>query len=156
MLVVSYDNCTGAPELVVFDTLIPQDHPMGFRLFSFPPRYRNRNLRIRVDCDRPLGTITRDEPLIADPAQTILVVELIATEISTDPPVLLVVRMEVLIGRAWPMRTNPCIPWGEGGEGTVAMDIPLDNNGFSIFIQGAYVTVVAYVSGHASECRLHT
>ena len=34
MLVTNYDEADAAPELVVFDTLITQDHPKSFRQFS--------------------------------------------------------------------------------------------------------------------------
>ena len=67
MLVTNYDEADAAPELVVFDTLITQDHPKSFRQLRFLPWYRCRSPHVRVGCGRPLGKDIRGGPLTADP-----------------------------------------------------------------------------------------
>ena len=76
MVVSSYDDGTGTPELIVFDTRIPQDHPGRFRRFGLPPRYRHHSPRITIDGDMPLPAVTRDGPISVDPTQAVIVVEL--------------------------------------------------------------------------------
>jgi len=155
LLVTSYANATGAPELVVFDTLTPQDHPGGFRRFGLPLRYRNHSPRIHADCDRPLGITTRGGPLVVDPTQAVLVVEL-TQRIDPGPHVLLTVRTDVLIQHACSVCTVPCIPWEEWGKDAVATEIALDRIEFSTFVLGTHVLVVVRASGDVPNYSLYT
>ena len=156
MLVTNYDEADAAPELVVFDTLITQDHPKSFRQFRFPPWYRCRSPHIRIDCGRPLGTDVRGGPLTADPTQAILAVELTSIGISVDPSVLFAVRTSALIEHACSIRINPRIPWEEWGEGAVAVEIPLDIDYFSTFVHGTHVVIVVGVDSDTPDYLLYT
>ena len=154
ILVSCHDNATGTPELVVFDTCVLQDHPEYFRRFGLPPRYRYHSARINVGCDRPLGSVASGEPLIVDPFQAVLVVELNYSTIP-DTHVLLVVRTNALTERRFSVRTDPFIPWEEWGQGSVTMKIPLEGITLSTFVYGTRVVVVLCVSHNVPD-RLYT
>jgi len=142
MLMASSDSVTGAPELVVFDTIVPQDHSNGFRRFRFPPSYCGQTYRVHVDCDRPLGTATRDAPFMVDPTQAVLVAELY--RVTSGPRVLLIMRLNSLIKHMCSMRADPCISWEEWGTGTVAMEVPFYRKRFFTFVYGTRVLVAAF------------
>jgi len=155
LLVTSYANATCAPELVVFDTLTPQDHPGGFQRFGLPLRYWHHNHRIHADCDRPLGKTTRGGPLVVDPTQAVVVMVL-TQRIDPGPHVLLTVRTNILIQRACSVHTLPCIPWEEWGEDSVATEIPLNRTEFSTFVLGTHVLVVVRLSRVVPNYCLYT
>ena len=71
-----YDNSPNDPELFVFNTLIPQDHPRNLRRFGLPQGLQECEVRISLDHDRSSGAVNRDGPLIVDPTQTVSVVDL--------------------------------------------------------------------------------
>ena len=122
-IMLAYRNSSPInPELVVFNTLVPQDHPRNVRRFRLPQKYRDWRAYVRLDHYRPLGAVNRDGPLITDPTQSIFIMEL-----SSNPPqptASLVLRMQPLIELACSMRTDVQIPWDEWGRGPVVMEIP--------------------------------
>ena len=113
---------TDGPELFVFNTLLPQDHPRNMRRFRIPPKYRERNFHVNLDYYRSLGTVNREGPLITDPTQAILIMSLSPT--PTEPHVYLVLRKQALIEHACSMHADVQIPWDEWGRGAVAMETP--------------------------------
>lgn len=158
VLVTNRDHATGVPELVVFDTLVPQDHPKSFRQFRFPLRYRRRSPHIHVDPDRPLGS-AKYGPLIVDPTQAILAVELMLVGFDMGPRVLLALRTNVLTEHDYSSCTCPRIPWEEWGESTVVVEIPSDQiyrDNFSTFVHGTHMAVMTRASGNDPEYHLHT
>src|SRR5882757_5280555 len=54
------------PELVVFNTLVSQDHPGSFQRFRFPSRYSGWYARIYPELYEPLEAVDGDGPLIVD------------------------------------------------------------------------------------------
>jgi len=156
VLATNRDPATGAPELVVFDTLVPQGHSRGFRRFGFPLRYKNLHPRVHINPDRFLGKIARDGPLLVDPTQAILAVELKAAGLSVGPRVLLVLQTSVLIECEYSTHTDSHIPWEEWGGGAVAMEIRKGRNNLSAFVHGTYLAVVICVNGNIPEYHLHT
>ena len=129
----------GITELTVFNTLVPRDHPGSIRKLALPQRFRGWAAKIRVDHDRLLGTPNRDEPLIADPVQAVLVVELTG---GWDSPVFLVVRTRTLIERAWSTRADSYVPWDEWGRDAVVMEVPAPHGSPCIFVHGTRVVMV--------------
>ena len=158
LLVTNRDHATGAPELIVFDTLISQDHPKNFQQFRFPPRYRRRTPHIHVDPDRPLGS-AQYGPFIVDPAQAILAVELMLIGYDAGPRVLFALQTNVFIEHNRSSPTGPRIPWEEWGEGAVVVEIPSDRiyrDNFSTFIHGTHMAVIARASDNVPEYPLYT
>ena len=127
-------------ELIVLNTLIPQDHPGNLRRLEVPQQFHSRNAKLHVDHDRPLGTLTGDEPLIADPAQTVLVIEITR---GWDTLFFLTVRMQALIEHACSTREGSHVLWEEWGTNTVTTQIPMRDGGpDTIFVHGAQVVVI--------------
>ena len=156
MLVTTHDDATGTPELVVFDTLVPQDHTKDFRQFKFPPKYSCWIPRTHTDPGSPLGRVTQDGPLTVDPTQAILAVELMGTVYNLDPRAFLVLRANTLIEFSCSMRAGPHIPWEEWGEGSVAIEILADLDHCFTFMHDTHMAVVVCVRGDVPEYRLHT
>jgi len=62
----------------------------------------------------PLGVATKEEPLIVDPIQVVLVLELCQTALPTQ--LLFIVRTNDLIEYRCPVRKDSLIPWEEWGQ----------------------------------------
>jgi hypothetical protein len=156
LMVLTCDIPTGDLELVTFNTLIPQDDPSNSRRFNLPSWHTHWGAPILVDCDRPLGTPDIDGPLVADPAQAILVMEFPA---SQDPSVLVIVRTQALIGYACSPRAGFDVPWGDWGKGAVVMEVPRHCDYISTSVHGTKVVVQTYTGvrlGHYPSYRIHT
>ena len=134
-------------EFAVFNTLIPQDHPGNLRRFGFPPQFRNWHAKIFVDHDRDLGTPNRDEALIADPVQALLVMELME---FAGPHALLVVRTQPF-DQPYPVHgDSSVVPWAEWGRYVVVLWVPeLHVPELFVLVHGAQVMVawVPYSGG---------
>ena len=142
-IVVLPDRQGGSTELTVFNTLVPEHHPQNTRRLELPLSFHNRAAEIRVDHDRPLGTPNGDEPLIADPDQVILVMELME---GSKAHVFLVVRMQALIGPIYSTHPGSKVPWDEWGRGAVIAEVPTLGRNPCTFIHGAQmVTVREYI-----------
>jgi len=110
------------PEFALFDTLVPCNHQAGLRQFSVPQLYYGWSPTLHIDDDRYLGTRDRlDSPLTTDPAQAILVIKLANPH---GPRVLLIVRIQTLIERAYSMSPDALVPWEEWGRGVAVMEVP--------------------------------
>ena len=132
LLARSCNYTDDASHLVVFDTRIPQNRPDSFLWLGFPSRYHQAHLNISFDCDRPLGTDTREGPFTVDPAQAVFAV--VFTVGSMGPRTILAVRTNTLTGR-----TGPYIPWEEWGGGSV--EIPLEEGNWTALVHGAHIAV---------------
>ena len=108
-------------ELTAFNTAIPQDHPGSLRRLELPSLFYHWTIKIRVDNDRQLGAPKGCEPLIADPAQVVLVMELTR---GWNDPVFLVVSMRAVIEETCSTRAGSGIPWDEWGRDAVALEVP--------------------------------
>ncbi|KAF9643424.1 hypothetical protein BDM02DRAFT_3273044 [Thelephora ganbajun] len=144
-------------ELVVFDTLIPQNHPGNVQRLELPPRFYDQLANIRVDHDRDLGILSTDEALIADPSQAVLVIELLGG--NFEPTVLVVVRMQVLIERKYPVRADSRVSWDEWGRHIVAREVLVNSARILTFVHGSQVMVVQKffpgswsLRGHQPHC----
>jgi hypothetical protein len=154
-MMLTYDNPTEGPELVVFNTLIPQDDPSNSRRFSLPLGPYDQYARIYIDHNRHLGTPGVDEPLVADPAQAIFVMEFLN---SRNLFVLVVARTQALIDHACSPRADSHVPWDEWGKGAVFMEVPEHRNPISTFVHGTKVMVrepTDFRPGHPSY-RIYT
>ena len=140
ILVVPLNNFPHPPELFVFDTLLPQDHPRHLRRFGLPPKHNQENVHVHLDLNRSLGTVERDGPLLVDPTQVIFIIELSQT--AREPHVFLILRMQDLIQHTCSMRTEAQIPWDEWGRGTVVIEIPTEITYLSIVIHGARLLAI--------------
>ena len=142
-------------ELIVFNTLIPQGDPGGLRRLGLPQRFHDRGTEmaaeIIVDHNRPLGTLNRDEPLIADPAQAVLVLEI---PHDLDPHVFLVMRTQALVEQTLLTCTDSCVPWDEWRGDAVVMESQVSDSEPITFVHGAQVVVV-WVN-HAGDWGVQT
>jgi len=86
--------------------------PGNLQRLALLPRFYDRAGEISIDQDRPLGELNGDEPLIADPAQAVLV--LMFAE-GCDPCTLLVMRMQALGEQTNQTCTDFSVPWNEWG-----------------------------------------
>ena len=126
-------------ELIVINTLVPQYDTGGLRRLVLPQRFHGKYTTIRIDHDRPLGTLNRYDPLIADPAQAVLVLDI---ENSRGPRFFLVVRIQALVEQTRLTGAGPCVPWDEWCGDAVVMGIPIQDDEPNVFVHGAQVVVV--------------
>ncbi|KAF9649095.1 hypothetical protein BDM02DRAFT_1994278 [Thelephora ganbajun] len=137
MMVFSVGHTGDPPEFILFDTLTPQDHPRNLRWFRVPPRYCGWLASVNTDREMPLGTLNRDGPLITDPAQAFLLVELYNEYIPSR--VFIVFRIQTLIGYACSINTDTCIQWDELERDAMIMEVPMPGSLTSV--QGVHVVV---------------
>lgn len=154
ILVVFWNNFPHAPELFVFNTLLPQDHPRHLRRFRLPPKHNQRSVHVHLDRDRSLGTVDRDGPLLVDPSQAILIMDLSPT--NREPHAFLILRMQDLIEHSCSMRTEVQIPWDEWGKGAVVVEIPIDSTYLSTIVHGARLLAIRNTHhGPEEHHRIH-
>lgn len=151
------DELPDAPELVVFDTLVPREHPGNLRRFRLPPKYSGRGARVDLDLDRSLGTVNRDGHLIVDPTQAVFIINL-AAPIVLGLQILLILRIQPMIEHARSMRADTHIPWDEWGSGAVAMEISIESGRFDTIIHGTRLLMVhdTYRILAGERYRIHT
>jgi len=128
-----------ATELIVFNTLIPQGRPGNLRRLGLPHRFRDRAVYIILDNDRLFGTLNKDEPFTADPAQAVIVLGMVN---DWDPHVFLVMRIQALVEQTLLACTDSRIPWNEWRGDAVVVESPIDAGEPEIFVHDAQVVVV--------------
>jgi len=151
MMVSTPERNDELAELVLINTLLPQDHPRNLRRFHIPPRYRKWFSFVITDRDGSLGT--QDGSIMIDPAQTILVVDLF--ECGEPLHIFLVLRKQALITRACSMSSDTHIPWDEWGRDVMIMEMPMHDA--YLLVQGVHVIVVKTrtpISGDTNHLRL--
>ena len=134
---VSYDNNPSDAALVVFNTLVPQNHLNNVRRFMLPPKYLGRGVQMYLGPDRSLGTMVGGDRLIADPSQAVLVMSL-----SPGARIFLILRTQPLIEHACSTRVGVQIPWDEWGGDMVVMKVPGGYSYSATFVHGARVLVI--------------
>ena len=144
IMVLTHEAGTDAPKLTVFDTYVPQDNRGNSRRFNFSQKHQGAHILIHVDPNRYLGGRTRDEPLVADPTQLILVLEVRKPD---GRFILLAVRIQALVEGIYPICPNDNVPWEEWGRGTVILEVPLPSLELPIYVHGTHLVVV-----DTSEC----
>jgi len=134
----NYQSCE--PELVVFNTLVSQDHPGSFQRFRFPLKYSQWSAEVYPNNYRRLGATGRDGPLIVDPTQAVLIVRLKG---SLWDHIIFAMEKRLLIERVCSSRTQVHhIPWEEWGGSTMAvMIVPDDSAYYPIITHGTRVTM---------------
>jgi len=80
-----------------------------------------------------------DEPLVADPAQAVLVVEVMR---GWDLLAFLVIRMQALIEQPCSTRLGSRVPWEEWGTDAVITQGPMYDDQPATFVHGAQVVVM--------------
>ena len=139
-MVLAPGGIIGLPEFTVFNTLVQDDHHVNSRRFRVPLRYHSWQVSVHVDGNQCLGTPDRDGPLITDPAQAVLVVELINYHGRRD---LIIVRVQTLIEHACSSGAEDYVPWDEWGRDATVMEIPIDDDDGSYpLVHGARVVLV--------------
>ena len=147
--VVILVNKSDVTELFVFNTLVPQDHPGNLRRLELPQQFHHTAAKICVDRDRSLGT----QPLIPDPAQAVLVVEL---ENSWDARVFLVVKTHALIEQTCSTFADPCVPWDEWGRDVMVMEGSMHGGNPHTFVHGAQIVVARVYGLEVNNARYNT
>ena len=130
---------TNSFELIVFNTLIPQDHPTNSQRFSLLPRYYDRRISMHIDEDRFLGTLDRDGPFITDPTQAILVVKFSKFNFGD---VFLVVRIQPLIEWVCPTSTDGHMPRDEWKRNSVILESPALRYRLKVYVHGTHLVVL--------------
>jgi hypothetical protein len=139
IILATCNTRTSSCQLIVFNTLIPQGHPMSSQRLDLPPQYdRYGNIFVHVDKDASLGTLDRDGPIITDPTQAILVVKLAEPDYED---VLVVVRIQPLIERVCSTRTDENIPWDEWGRGAVILKNPELKYDLDVYVHGTHLVL---------------
>lgn len=153
-IVLTHDkvHSTG-PELLVFNTFVPQDHPGNLRRFRFPPKYFYWRAYVHLDHDRSLGTVNRDGPLVTDPTQAILVVGL--TRGPSWPGTLLILRVQPLIESVCSSGNGVQILWDRWRRGSVAIEISQYDQILLTAIHGAHVLVMYHCDDIVNGNSLH-
>jgi hypothetical protein len=123
IIAASTETFADAPELFVFNTLIPQGRPKNVRRLELPPKYQHRHCNLYLDDDRSLGKFNRDGPLIVDPTHSIVLLELASCH---QQSIFLILRAQSLIECACSMRTDDQMPWDECRRGAVDMKTLVD------------------------------
>lgn len=119
MMVWTLSGAMGVPEFTVFDTLIPCGLPVHSRRFRLPSRYQNWWPSVYIDGDTCLGTPDRDRPLTTDPSQAVIVVELVG---YSGRRILIIVRIQALIGHMHSAGADGCVPWNKWGGGATVVE----------------------------------
>ena len=140
--------------LLIFDTQVPQGQPGYFRRLEFPADLHYRPIYIHVDHDQNLGAPNREDALIPDPSQTVLVMELGS---ALEPRDLLVVRTQVLIDQVFSVNMDSRVPWGEWSRDAVVIEVQMYGYALFTFVHGAQVMTVQKlwnrVGEHCHEVR---
>jgi hypothetical protein len=129
-----FPGVSPSPELVLFDTLVPQNYPGNLQRFELPPEFRDRAIFSYVDHDRHLGAPSRDEALVGDPSQAVFVMERRGVHESK----ILVVRTQALIGQKRPVRSDSRVPWDAWRRYVTAVKVPKEGHSYT-FVHGAQV-----------------
>ena len=153
LMAFTYNRLTGEPDLVVFNTLIPQDHPSNTRWFRLPSWLHGWDAFKHVDSNMHLGTPSMDDPFVADPAQAILVVELVG---GSDPSVFVVLQTQALIECACSPRADFNVPWDDWGKGAVIMEILSYGNIIPTFVHGTKVVMQVSTDVQPRSNSIHT
>ena len=146
-------NLSDVPELVVFNTLLPQDHPRSFRRLNLPLKYLGWDVHIHLDLDGSLGIANRDEPLIADQNQAVLLVELSSMKWRSE--VFLIVQTRLLIEHVCSLGAEVRIPWNEWGRGAVVMGVANCGIQSSVVAHATRVIVFSDIGDHELGQRYH-
>ena len=136
-MMVSTPGSPDVLEFTVFDTLALGGRPASSRRFRIPQEYRGCFTRFRLDPDRCLGTQGRDRPLITDPTQAVLAMEVDGNR----QRVLIIMRIQTLVGHLCSVDTDDCVPWDEWKGGVMVMEVQW-RYGSRLFVQGVRVVLV--------------
>ena len=145
MIVSAAADYTGTfHELVLFNTLIPQDDPKSSRYVRPPPMYDDWVHLVHTFYNTSWGVLNQYGPLIVDPTQEIHVVKFYCEE--SRRRVILAFRTQALIEQACSLSTDtdilwdPDVRWDGWGKSSVALEIPDDV--LYILVQGLHVITV--------------
>jgi hypothetical protein len=112
------------PQLLVLNTLLPQQDPTSWRIFNLPTFLKPDTYhRIFTQYERPL---TEHPEFSVDPVQRNFV-------LFYNRAQALVVPVELLVRRMYRMRTSPRIPWDEWGKDVIAVCLPPDARTFQLY-----------------------
>jgi len=150
MMVFDRGHAGNPPEFTLFNTFISQDHPGNLRRFRIPMRYHKSVLVVKTEHSMSLGTPDRDGPLIVDPAQEFIVLELFDAS-ALKPYVLIVLRIQALIKRACSVDTEIQISWEEWGRDAMIMEMPTFDS--RIYVQGTHVVEAKVRSVSGGEAK---
>ena len=141
-MMLSIRNYGAFTGFILFDTLLPQDHPMNLRRAHPPLIYCDWGSRVTGLRNTSWGAFDRHGPLIVDPTQAIHVVDFFRNGSSDHAT--LAFRTQALIEQVFSPNTDADIPWGEWGRGSVALEFPVSNfsNIPRALVQGHHVIMV--------------
>lgn len=136
MVIIYTSECTeGPPEFTLFDTSVSQDHPTNFQRFRLPLEYCGWRPSVTLDIGTGLGILNHDEPLIVDPTQALVLLNLSSDGASTS--VFVVLRIQALVEQVCLMGTDTHIPWRELERDAVVVEASTSDSNF--YIHGVHV-----------------
>ena len=148
----------GFGELVLFDTLLPQDHPRNLRRARPPLIYRGWVPYANTIHDAPWGALNRHAPLTVDPTQAIHVVTFLHGDKNRH--VILAFRKQALIEQVCSLDTDADIPWDEWGRDSMILEIPISDNPRTLVQELHVIKVkmcgVRVPGGYKRQLRLRT
>ena len=122
LLALSHRSC--APQLLVFNTLLPQQDPRSWRILDFPLLFEpNPDYHIFTQYEKPLADCPE---FSVDPAQRIFI--LVYHQARG-----LAVPVEPFIRQMRCEHDNPWIAWDEWGEEVIAVHLPPDASSIQLY-----------------------
>ena len=112
---------------------------MFLQRLAFPLEFHGMCANMHIDLGRDLGTPNKDEVLLPDPAQAVLVMDIWA---DRELRILLVVRTQVLVKQTYSVRAGSPVPWDEWGRDAMAIEVQNDGGHRMLtFVHGAQVMI---------------
>ena len=118
------------PEFTLFDTSVSQAYPTNFRRFRLPLKYLHFYPSMALDACIGLGMLNQDEPLIVDPIQAFVLLQLSINYESTN--VAIALRIKALVEQACLVGADTYIPWGELERDAVVVEMLVPYPGFHV------------------------
>ena len=141
-MMLSIRNDGTFTEFILFDTLLPQDHPRNLRRAHPPLIYRDWLSLVIGLRNTSWGAFDRHGPLIVDPTQAIHVVDFFRR--GSGDHATLAFRTQTLIEQVCSPSTGTDIPWSEWGRDSVALEFPVfdDSDIPNTLVQGHHLITV--------------
>ncbi|KAF9649084.1 hypothetical protein BDM02DRAFT_3128625 [Thelephora ganbajun] len=107
---------TSGPQLLVLNTLLPQQDPRSWRILQLPPLPRHHHYMIFTRYEDPLEECSG---FLVDPLQRVFAV-------CSQRGLTLAIPVELFVQRMCSVRANSYVPWDEWGEDVITVHLHPD------------------------------